>query len=133
LWENLLYNLHSPSHIFHLHIWIWKGLLAEIYYPILHLYNFWCVSFLYFQIGHLFLKNSISFSGFVGNTYTILVMMFRKRLYTACTPYLISVSMADLVMTAVILPGGQLCAAMMSWVGCLLTDSGIIILFAENN
>jgi len=42
--------------------------------------------------------------GFVGNTYTILVMMFRKRLYTACTPYLISVSMADLVMTAVILP-----------------------------
>ena len=42
--------------------------------------------------------------GLVGNTYTILVMMFRKRLYTACTPYLISVTMADLVMTAVILP-----------------------------
>ena len=27
----------------------------------------------------------------------------------------------------------QLCAAMMSWVGCLLKDSELLILFAENS
>ena len=46
----------------------------------------------------------LSLVGVVGNTYTILVMVFRKRLYNCCTPYLISVSMSDLIMTAIILP-----------------------------
>ena len=46
----------------------------------------------------------LSLVGVIGNTYTILVMVFRKRLYNCCTPYLISVSMSDLIMTAIILP-----------------------------
>jgi len=46
----------------------------------------------------------LSLVGVIGNTYTILVMIFRKRLYNCCTPYLISVSMSDLIMTAIILP-----------------------------
>ena len=46
----------------------------------------------------------LSLVGVIGNTYTILVMIFRKRLYNCCTPYLISVSISDLIMTAIILP-----------------------------
>ena len=46
----------------------------------------------------------LNFTGVIGNTYTILVMIFRKRLYNCCTPYLISVSISDLIMTAIILP-----------------------------
>ena len=44
------------------------------------------------------------FSGVIGNTFTILVMVFRRRLYNSCTPYLISVAVSDLLMTSLILP-----------------------------
>ena len=46
----------------------------------------------------------LNFAGILGNTYTILVMLFRKRLYNSCTPYLISVAISDLVVTSIILP-----------------------------
>ena len=39
----------------------WTGLMpvAEIYYPMLHLYNCWCISFLYFHIQKYDLSEAV--------------------------------------------------------------------------
>jgi len=43
-------------------------------------------------------------TGVLGNIYTILILVYCKKLYNNCTPYLINVAVSDLVMTGIILP-----------------------------
>ena len=79
-----------------------------------------------FSFTWLILVYFIFVSGVLGNTYTILVMVFRKRLYNCCTPYLIGVSISDLVMTAVVLPVVGLNAV----TGKIFVPSSLCMLFS---